>query len=392
MASFQKYETKKGFKWLLIVEVGVDPVTGKRKQKKIRGFKTKKAAQLAAARLEQEVTNGTYINEPDILFKDFVQEWLNIYSKATKISSLRVRQKQSDKLVDYFANIKMKDITKKIYQAALNNLHDKGYAFNTLDGIHTAGRMIFKKAIELQIIKSNPTDNVKIPRKVETVEDIENSKKVIKYMEKEELAYFLQVAKEKGLDNDYVFFSVLAYSGLRAGELLALKWTDVNFENNTIKITKTLYNPNNNGQHYHLLTPKTKGSIRTIKMDDGIIKLLKSHKAKQNELKLYTRTKYVDKGFVITKSSGYPEVIKMIQNRLKRLLKLSNIIKNITPHSFRHTHTSLLIEAGVGIKEIQQRLGHTDIETTMNIYAHMTKNMEEKASQKFSELMKGFVI
>ena len=84
--------------------------------------------------------------------------------------------------------------------------------------------------------------------------------------------------------------------------------------------------------------------------------------------------------------------MKMIQNRLKRLIKLSNITKNITPHSFRHTHTSLLIEAGVGIKEIQQRLGHTDIETTMNIYAHMTKNMEEKASQKFSELMKGFVI
>ena len=122
------------------------------------------------------------------------------------------------------------------------------------------------------------------------------------------------------------------------------------------------------------------------------MKLLKSHKAKQNELKLYTRPKYVDQGFIITKASGYPEVIKMVQNRLKRLIKLSNITKNITPHSFRHTHTSLLIEAGVGIKEIQQRLGHTDIETTMNIYAHMTKNMEEKASQKFSELMKGFVI
>ncbi|AFQ29618.1 site-specific integrase [Bacillus thuringiensis] len=392
MASFQKYETKQGYKWLLIAEIGIDPTTGKRKQKKVRGFKTKKEAQLAAARIEQEVANGTYINEPDILFKDFVQEWLNIYSKSTKISSLRVRQKQSNKLVDFFANIKMKDITKKMYQTALNDLHDKGYAFNTLDGIHTAGRMIFKKAIELQIIKSNPTDNVKLPRKVETVEDIENDKKAIKYLEKEELAHFLQVAKEKGLDNDYVFFSILAYSGLRAGELLALKWTDVDFENNTIKITKTLYNPDNNSQHYHLLTPKTKGSIRTIKMDQGIMKLLKSHKAKQNELKLYTRPQYVDQGFVITKASGYPEVMKMIQNRLKRLIKLSNITKNITPHSFRHTHTSLLIEAGVGIKEIQQRLGHTDIETTMNIYAHMTKNMEEKASQKFSELMKGFVI
>ncbi|MFD1708550.1 tyrosine-type recombinase/integrase [Siminovitchia sediminis] len=79
---------------------------------------------------------------------------------------------------------------------------------------------------------------------------------------------------------------------------------------------------------------------------------------------------------------------KVVETRLKRLLKMAGINKNITPHSFRHTHTSLLIEAGVGVKEIQQRLGHTDINTTMNIYAHMTANMEEKASHQFSELMK----
>lgn len=111
MASFQKYETKQGYKWLLIAEIGIDPTTGKGNRKS-KGFKQKEA-QLAAARIEQEVANGTYINEPDILFKDFVQEWLNIYSKSTKISSLRVRQKQSNKLVDFFANIKMKDITKR---------------------------------------------------------------------------------------------------------------------------------------------------------------------------------------------------------------------------------------------------------------------------------------
>ncbi len=88
---------------------------------------------------------------------------------------------------------------------------------------------------------------------------------------------------------------------------------------------------------------------------------------------------------------GHPQLRKVVETRLKRLLKKAAIEKNITPHSFRHTHTSLLIEAGVGIKELQQRLGHTDINTTMNIYAHMTANMEEKASQQFSELMKDLI-
>lgn len=107
------------------------------------------------------------------------------------------------------------------------------------------------------------------------------------------------------------------------------------------------------------------------------MKLLKSHKAKQNELKLYTRPQYVDQGFVITKASGYRSN-ENDSEQIKAPYKVINITKNITPHSFRHTHTSLLIEAGVGIKEIQQRLGHTDIETTMNIYAHMTKIWKKK--------------
>ncbi|WP_347861543.1 tyrosine-type recombinase/integrase [Salimicrobium sp. PL1-032A] len=101
---------------------------------------------------------------------------------------------------------------------------------------------------------------------------------------------------------------------------------------------------------------------------------------------------YTEFGFVFAKeinNPGYPDFIKTVENRMRRLLKLSRIDKNVTPHSFRHTHTSLLIEAGVGTKEIQQRLGHGDINTTMNIYAHITKNMEQKASEKFSKLMRG---
>ncbi|SDH22667.1 Phage integrase family protein [Aneurinibacillus thermoaerophilus] len=190
---------------------------------------------------------------------------------------------------------------------------------------------------------------------------------------------------------DYVIFSTLAYSGMRLGELLALQWKDIDFKEHTISITKTLHNPRNNESQYKLLPPKTSGSIRTIKMDPNVMALLKKHKAEQNEIKLRTRDKYHDNDFVFAQPNGYPEVMKKGELRMERLLKIAKIDKHVTPHSLRHTHTSLLIEAGVGIKEIQQRLGHTDIETTMNIYAHMTKNLEEKASQKFSELMRSFI-
>ncbi|WP_130068203.1 tyrosine-type recombinase/integrase [Bacillus albus] len=383
MAHFRK----RGKKWYFQIDLGIDPTTGKHKHKSKGGFTTKKEAQIAAAQMEKELFENTYIEEKDILFQDFAKEWLELYSETVKISSIRAREKQMNVLIKFLGNRKMKEIGRKEYQRMLNDLN-KIYAFNTMDGIHTCGRIIFKKAIELEVIKNNPLEFVVLPKKQQTVEELEEQKNEIKYLEKEELALFLNTAKETGLESDYVTFSLLAYTGIRVGELLALKWSDVDFEENTISITKTMYNPNNITGKYELLTPKTKGSIRKIKLDEYIIKTLKKHNLGQKQTKLMLGDNYIDSGFIITKISGEAEFVKTIQNRLKRLLKLTKINKKITPHSFRHTHTSLLIEAGVGIKEIQQRLGHTDIETTMNIYAHMTKNMEEKASQKFSELMR----
>ncbi|MED2763452.1 site-specific integrase [Bacillus thuringiensis] len=383
MAHFRK----RGKKWYFQIDLGIDPTTGKHKHKSKGGFSTKKEAQLAAAQMEAALFENTYIEEKDILFKNFAQEWLELYSETVKISSVRAREKQMNVLVSILGSQKIKAITRKEYQKMLNDLNKK-YAFNTLDGIHTCGRMIFKKAIELEVIKNNPLEFVVLPKKQQTVEELEEQKHEIKYLEKEELALFLGTSKEKGLEIDYIIFSLLAYTGIRVGELLALKWSDVDFEENSISITKTMYNPNNITGNYQLLTPKTKGSIRKIKLDEYIIKILKKHNLNQKQTKLMLGNTYFDSGFVVTKLNGEAEFVKTIQNRLKRLLKITSIDKKITPHSFRHTHTSLLIEAGVGIKEIQQRLGHTDIDTTMNIYAHMTRNMEEKASQKFSELMR----
>ncbi|MYL29847.1 tyrosine-type recombinase/integrase [Halobacillus halophilus] len=383
---------KRGNKWYFQIYTGVDPSTGKKKFTSKGGFKTKKEAQMAAAEVEKEVFENTYVQEQNITFQEFTLEWLKTYRDTAKISSVRNRQHNLDHLNRFFGNKKIKDITRKQYQAMLASLHNAGYAFNTLDGIHATGRMVFRKAVEFNIIKDSPCDFAKIPRKVETVEEVESSKGEIKFMEKEELIRFLNAAKESGIDKDYPMFLTLAYSGLRVGELIALKWSDIDMYKKTLRVTKTYYNPNNRTKEYQLLTPKTKGSIRTLKMDAGVIEVLKRHKEHQDYLIDKMKNEYTQLDFVFAKevqNLGYPEFLKTVNTHMRRLLKISGIDKELTPHSLRHTHTSLLIEAGVGVKEIQQRLGHGDINTTMNIYAHITENMEEKASQKFSELMRG---
>ncbi|KJR49184.1 Phage integrase [Desulfosporosinus sp. I2] len=291
----------------------------------------------------------------------------------------------------YFARNKVKAITRKMYQNALNRLKKEGLAENTLEGIHCTGRMIFKKAVELGYIKVDPTQYAIIPKTQKTVEEIEAYTEIPKYLEKEELAIFLKTAREKGLEMDAVVFTSLAYTGMRAGELCALKWKDNNFEDHTINITKTYYNPTNNIKNYLLLPPKTKSSIRTIDVDAVILTELENHQARQNVVKMEHGITYHDKDFIFAmtdKNHGYPVYIKKIENRMARLLKLAKLDVALTPHSLRHTHTSLLAEAKVGLEEIMERLGHADDESTRRVYLHVTKTMKKEASQKFSELMR----
>lgn len=377
--------------WSFSLDLGRDPRTGKRKQKTVSGFKTKKEAQLAAAAIQQELAQGTFIAEKDISFKEFVSEWIKLYQASVKISTVRVRHHESGKLMEYFERFQVKQVSKKMYQDVLVDLYEKGYALNTIAGIHSTGKMIFSKAVELEVIRNDPTQYAKLPRPQKTVEEIENEEHVIKYLEKEELARFLKTAKEQGLERDYAIFTTLAYSGLRVGELCAMKWRDLSFTEHTVSITKTYYNPKNRATDYQLLTPKTSTSRRTIELDPSVFRELEKLKAKQNELKMLNRDVYYDNDFVFaktTKNMGYPEFIKTIQNRMRRLLKLAGLNEGLTPHSLRHTHTSLLAEAGVGIHEIMERLGHQDDEITKRVYLHVTKTMKKEASQKFGELMR----
>ncbi|MFC5364953.1 site-specific integrase [Peribacillus frigoritolerans] len=190
---------------------------------------------------------------------------------------------------------------------------------------------------------------------------------------------------------DYPLFLLMAYTGIRAGELCALKWRDIDFEGQTISISKTYYNPTNNRKEYKLLTPKTPTAVRIIDIDETVLNELSMHKLVQKQTMMKHRDIYHNKDFVFASIDedlpGYPFYIKKIENRMRRLLKIAALNPKLTPHSLRHTHTSLLSQAGVGLPQIMERLGHKDEDTTKNVYLHVTKEMKKEASQKFKELM-----
>ncbi|MCE4092819.1 tyrosine-type recombinase/integrase [Priestia megaterium] len=394
MARVQKYETKKGDRWMFIIENGIDPQTGNRRRVVKRGFLKQKDAKNAAKEMEYQLGVRNLDTKTNITFQEMAEEWLSVYQLTSrKISTVRVRLHEIGHLNQYFAQYKLKDINKKMYQNMLTDLKNtKQLAHNTISGIHGTARMIFKRAMEQDLIVSDPTQFAFIPKDKTTVEDIENTKVEDKYLEKHELKLFLDAAKEMDEETHAMLFT-LAWTGFRAGELVALKWKDIDFVENTINITKTYYNPKNNTKNYHLLPPKTAGSIRKIIVEDEVIKTLQRHKIRQNEIKLQISQEYYDEDFVFARMNapyfGYPHFIKTIENRMRAVLKrVPSITKHLTPHSLRHTHTSLLAEAGVELLQIMDRLGHTDDETTTQVYLHITKDRKKEASQKFGELMR----
>jgi integrase len=339
--------------------------------------------------LTYELSKGIFVQESDIRFEDFAYEWLNIYSGTGKVkeSTVRVRKHEISRLLDYFAKLKLKDITRKIYQDALNDLMKRQFAKNTIEGAHRTGRMIFKKAIELEILKKDPTEFTHVPKTPITIEDLEAKHEIPNYLERKELQQFLSKAKEVGLELDYLIFLTLSYTGLRVGELCALKWRDIDFENHTISVTKTYYNPTNNKKEYKLLTPKTSTSVRIIDVDETVINELIGYSSYQKKAMMRNRDTYHNQDFIFTDDKGYPIYIKKIENRMQRLLKFANLNTALTPHSLRHTHTSLLAQAGVSLPEIMDRLGHKDENTTKNVYLHVTKDMKKEATKKFKNLM-----
>lgn len=382
------YIYKRGKKWAYRVYAGKDPITGKDKQVSKSGFRTKKDAQLAAAIVERQIHKGDYIEPSTLTFKELAKEWERHYSVDAKVSSVRARKKALKHAENEFGDKAIQSITKQEYQSFIDKISDK-FSVNYVSSIHSSANMVFSYAKENKLIKDVPTENIKLPKKRKTVEELEKGNKIQdKFLEKEELEEFLTVTKSEGLEGDLLTFTMLAYTGLRVGELVALKWSDIDFDNYTLRVIKTYYNPTNNKSKYTLLTPKTEGAIRTITIDPLLVDLLKLHKKEQDKIKEENKPFYKDNDFIFATNEGYPKTIKHLSIRMKRILKKTSIQKQVTLHSFRHTHTSLLIEANVHIKEIQERLGHSDINTTMDIYAHMTKNIKKEASIKFSNLMK----
>ena len=361
--------------WRCTADGPPNPFTGKRKQVSRRG-KSKGQAKERVEKAIEELKKAYNFDSKE-KFNTFSVRWMDLYSlKGNKETTNEYRGYCIGLLNRYLSSRKMVEITTLELQGVLKDLFEKGTALNTLRGVQNVAKMIFSYAKEIGLISINPVEATFIPKKKLTLEEV-NGKEISKlYLETEELKQYLSIVdKHRNINNRTLIYTI-AFTGMRPGESIALKHEDIDLEKKVIYINKTVYAKKSIRGDFDLTPPKTFSSIRVVDIDDIIVDKLK-------ELFQYRQDReWIISDYVFGDKDGVPPTVKSLNQTVRRLGSNTSIEKQFRTYILRHTHISLLAEAGVDLNFIMNRVGHKNSSTTTEIYLHVTSGMRENASQK----------
>lgn len=384
MVKIKKYTLKNGssrFEFQLYL--GKDPLTGKDKQTTRRGFKTRKEAAEELKKLQFQLANGDLYSSPQkpvIKSKAFVEvykDWLIQYETTVQASTL-------GKTVGIFKNhilpvlgkYLIDQITVEMCQQFINKYPKKLKKFK--DVINYSS-LIFEFALKRDYIQKNPMKLIDRPKPAKKVNgEVESDLFEGNFYTVNELKEFIVAAKTSCDTMTYTFLLTLAYSGIRKGEAFALKWKDIDFEKGLIRITKALsYSPQDG---LYIKEPKN-GLSRNVYLDQVTLNALAAWKDQQKSL--LKRQLLPDSKQLLFHNKSNDYFNPSYSNRWMKKVQKEFNLKQISTHGLRHTHCTLLLEAGVPPREVMERLGHLDIEITMKIYAHVTEQAQTKTAERF---------
>lgn len=376
----KEYTTPSGKKrYSFLLYVGKDETTGHTIQIKKQGFKTKKEALESYLNYQLKVVKGEYvpIAKRKLRLNDLYDQWIKLYKTTVQESTFVSTKKIFDNhILKQLGNIYLNKLNVSQCQTAVNTWFNE--APKTFKRFVFYASKLINYGITMELIKKNPMKKVILP-KVER-----DTSKFTDFYSKDELNTFLNDAKGYNF-RYFMFFRLLAYSGMRKGECLALKWSDIDFKNKTININKSLASGENN--RLYLSPCKNKSSVRLLDMDAQTMDYLKEWRTKQQKEMFKLGMNFLsDDNLLFANSKGTYTVLSKPQRWDNAICKKYEL-RHIKVHGFRHTHASLLFDAGVSMKDVKERLGHSDITTTMNIYTHVTKKEAKKTAVSFANYM-----
>lgn len=365
-----------------------------------------KALQKFALDFEETVKTGEILKGDKVTFAKFSELWLKEYAEKqmekTSVESNEDFLKWY--ILPYMGHIKLGDIKPLDIKAVYGKLQERGLSSSTVKRVSNTISSMLSCAVDWQLIKENPCKRVKKPK--------EERQKEVEHFSPEEALTFLDYIEEpytvkhggRGEKMKDVIdirreplqlitlFNLALYTGARRGELLALRWEDIDFENHIVKINKSLAKTKKDG--YFIKTTKNSTSDREVSIPEECENLLKRLKLEQKEKKFSLGAAWQGQGNIFTRENGYYMDIATPRKSLQRIIERYNDTHEdklplITFHGLRHTSATLLItQSDIDIKTVSARLGHAKVSTTLDIYTHALKERDEKAGEALANILK----
>lgn len=367
-------------------EVRLTSGTGRnRKQKRKRGFTTQKAAKIYAAEIESRLMRGQKEAGSAISFADYFKKWVNVFKRGKHSASTDNWYDTAHKYItDYFGDTRLSSITRTDYQQFINELGTtpseqtgKPLARTTVARVNNYVKGVVESAIDDGIVASNFT------RKIEVIGS--SSKPASeKYLEVNEFERLIKLANSRAdmrHISNYVIL-IQAYTGARFEEAIGLTWDKIDFKNKTVSIERS-WAYKTGGGFSQLKTPS---SHRTVAVPSAFLTIMNRLKKEQREL--FMKQGYRDEYDMVIRDFDHRVIVNASVNAtLKRLCAKLNTKNVITSHGLRHTHGSMLIYQGVDIVSVSRRLGHADLQTTMNVYIHEMDAMKARGDAQIIAIL-----
>jgi len=367
----------------VVFDLGRDPVTGKRKQKWLRGFRTRKEAEKALANAIAEVERGTYIDPAKMTVAEYLRWWLEQAAAKLAPSTYRCYQVAVEKhIIPYLGNIPLHKLqplhVQEYYEKDLKEGRrdtkkslPRSLSPTTVNMHHRILHRALAQAVKWRLIPANPCDAVDPPRPEKKMPPVVPVEKV--------LALLDTIA-----ETPYHTPAVLALTcGLRMGEALGLRWEDVDFRNRRLSIRQILYQRKPGEPIFK--APKTAGSSRVVVPPQATFDALKTHRKRQLEWKLAAGPAWEETGLVCTMQDGNPINPPTLASWFRAQAYRRGL--EISFHDLRHLCATYLLQLGVHPKVAAEMLGHSTVKLTLDTYSHVTPTMQQEAADKLDGLL-----
>ena len=364
---------KRGAKWYVIVELPRELETGKRKQKWIPAGATKKEAEKMLNGIVSELYAGTFVEPRKMLFAEYLEWWLENQCKirlstTTYESYARNVQKH---IIPALGRIELSKLAPIQLQQFYSSCLQRGKVGKTVLYYHRIIHSALTKAVRLELVSRNAADYVDPPKP---------SKYQAGFLDEKQVNALLEAAKDSLI---YIPILLAISTGMRRGEVLGLNWENIDFGKGLLFINQTLLVTNSG---IEFLPPKSEKSRRLVSLPPSVTAELIDHKKRQVLNKLKMGQEYQDNDLVCCYPEGRPFNPGTFSHMFKNFID-QNELPSIRFHDLRHSHASLLGKFGVSAKAVQERLGHSSISITMDIYTHVFQETHQEVADQFDKIL-----